>query len=531
MFRKNKKHQQPSLISNVQQLPERQKQRLEASWAGNFYREVFRRLDEGAFSILYSEIPSRPNVPVNILVGLEYLKAGMGWSDEELYDAFLYNIQVRYALGITELGESEFDLRTLYYFRERLNRHIVEKGENLLSKAFEQVTDEQVAAFKLKTGMQRMDTTQVASNIRDWGRIQLLVGVLQRVYRMLDESEQGQYQEDFQPYVREHSCHYMYRLKKEEHLEHLQRIGDFMQRMLVELAGKYEQEAVYQMLKRVFGEHYRMEAQKVKGVEDKDLTCHRLLSPDDFDATIRSRRGSEYHGYVANLSETYDPENSFQLITKIQVDSNQVDDPKLLLEALPNLQQRTTLETLYTDGGFGSFEVDQALVRGQIELVASAIRGRQPNPDRLSLADFAFELNENRIPTRISCPQGQAVEVSLRPFDKGYLAHFDLGICAQCPFAQSNRCPTHVANRHRQGFLSFTPKEFSAAKRRQQVRALTKTDRNLRAAIEATCRALKCRFPKGRFPVRGKFRMSCMLVGSAVLNNLRRINRFLLATG
>jgi hypothetical protein len=432
---------------------------------------VFSRLDEGAFSVLYAEIPSRPNVPVNILVGLECLKADMGWSDEELYDAFLYNIQVRYALGIRELGEGKIDLRTLYYFRERLYRYMVEKGENLLSKAFEQVTDKQMAAFKLKTGMQRMDTTQVASNIRDWGRIQLLVAVLQRVYRMLDETEQGHYQEDFQPYVREHSCHYMYRLKKGELLEHLQRVGEFMQRMLAELAGKYEQEAVYQMLKRVFGEHYRMEVQKVKGVEDKELSCHRLLSPDDFDATLRSRRGKEYHGYVANLCETCDPENPFQLITKIQLDSNQVDDPKLLLEALPNLQQRTTLETLYTDGGFGSFDVDQALVGGQIELVASAIRGRQPNPDRLSLADFAFERNENSIPTQIGCPQGQAVEVSLRPLDKGYMAHFDLAICAQCPFAQNNRCPIQLTSKHPLGFLYFTFKEFSAAKRRQQVRA------------------------------------------------------------
>jgi len=128
MFRKNKKHLQPSLISNVNQLPENQRQRLEQSWAGVFYREVFSRLDETPFSVLYADIPSRPNVVVNVLVGLEFLKSGFGWSDEELYDAFLYNVQVRYALGYNELGEGEFDLRTLYYFRERLNRHMQEKG-------------------------------------------------------------------------------------------------------------------------------------------------------------------------------------------------------------------------------------------------------------------------------------------------------------------------------------------------------------------------------------------------------------------
>ena len=129
MFRKNKKHLQPALLSQINQLPEQQRQRLEQSWAGVFYREVFSRLDETPFGVLYADIPSRPNIPVNVLVGLEYMKAGFGWSDEELYDAFLYNVQVRYALGYDVLGEGEFELRTLYYFRQRLQRYMQERGE------------------------------------------------------------------------------------------------------------------------------------------------------------------------------------------------------------------------------------------------------------------------------------------------------------------------------------------------------------------------------------------------------------------
>jgi hypothetical protein len=45
--------------------------------------EVFCRVDEAIFEVLYSDKASRPNVPVNVLVGLEILKAGFGWSDEE----------------------------------------------------------------------------------------------------------------------------------------------------------------------------------------------------------------------------------------------------------------------------------------------------------------------------------------------------------------------------------------------------------------------------------------------------------------
>ena len=98
--------------------------------------------------MLYSDEPSRPNIPVNVQSGLEMLKAGFGWPDGELYDAFCYNVQVRYALGYRDLSEGHFELRTLYNFRQRLANHMQETGENLVEKAFEQITDEQIDALR-----------------------------------------------------------------------------------------------------------------------------------------------------------------------------------------------------------------------------------------------------------------------------------------------------------------------------------------------------------------------------------------------
>ena len=86
MFKKNTKHQQPALISAASELPEKQRKRLQNSWASTFYQQFFCRINEETFAVLYSEVASRPNVPVNVLVGLEALKAGFGWSDEELYE-------------------------------------------------------------------------------------------------------------------------------------------------------------------------------------------------------------------------------------------------------------------------------------------------------------------------------------------------------------------------------------------------------------------------------------------------------------
>ena len=42
-------------------------------------------------------------------------------------------------------------------------------------------------------------------------------------------------------------------------------------------------------------------------------------------------------------------------------------------------------------------------------------------------------------------------------------------------------------------------------------------------------RSIKHPFPAGKLPVRGKFRMVSMLIGSAAVSNVRRIERYLQA--
>jgi hypothetical protein len=150
-----------------------------------FYHEFFCHLNEEPFSVLYADIPSRPNIPVNVLVGLEYFKAGFGWSDEELNDAFIYNRQVRYALGYHQLGKGNIDLCTLYNFHQHISRHMQEQGGNLMEQVFEQVTDENFVAFQNKTGKQCKDSSLVTNSTGEVRRLKLLVVVLQRVHNTL----------------------------------------------------------------------------------------------------------------------------------------------------------------------------------------------------------------------------------------------------------------------------------------------------------------------------------------------------------
>jgi len=252
-------------------------------------------------------------------------------------------IQVRYALGYRQLGEGYFEIRTVYYFRERLSRYIQESGINLLEKAFEQVTDAQIRAFQLKTGKQRMDSTQIASNICVLGRLQLLVEVIQRVHRMLSKEDQERYGEAFAAYTKGHAGQYVNHLRGGDTGEHLQKIGEMMQWLIEELRPGYGKEPVYQMFARVFDEHYRIEESGLKIKTGKELSAKSLQSPDDWEATYREKAKKSYKGYVANIIETCDPENELQLVTKIQVAPNTVEDAKLMEEALPDLKERTEL--------------------------------------------------------------------------------------------------------------------------------------------------------------------------------------------
>jgi hypothetical protein len=527
MFKKNHQHLQLPLTSHVDELPEKLRKRLENSWAGVFYREFFCRLNEAPFEVLYVDFPSRPNVPVNVLVGLEYLKAGNGWTDEEMYDNYCYDTQVRYALGYRQLGEGDFDLRTLYYFRERLSRQMQETGINLLDQAFEQVTDKQIAAFRIKTGKQRMDSTQVASNIRRMGRVQLLVEVLQRVQRMLNENDQERYAAVFAPYVQGHAGQYVYHMKTDETDIHLQRIGELMQRLLVELKPVYAAEPIYQVLERVFAEHFQLEQKTVVTKPNQALSASSLQSPDDLAATYREKRGKGYQGYIANLTETCDPENELQLITKVQTASNATDDSQLLAEALPNLKQRTELETIYTDGGHGGPASDVVLQEQQVEHIQTAIRGRTPDPEKLQLADFTIKLNQDGTPVQATCPHGQTEPVHPGVQKKAFVAHFAPEVCSKCPLV--SKCPAQPGQRDPRHHLRFTQATAHASERRRRSQEQQKEGRNLRAAVEATMRSIKHPFPAGKLPVRGKFRMASMLIGSAAVSNVRRIQRFLQA--
>jgi hypothetical protein len=346
MFGEHDKHLQFGLSDTVQQLPEKARQRLKASWADTFYREVFCRIDESPFTVLFSDEPSRPNSPINILTAADILKSAFGWSDEELYDEIQFNLQVRYALGLRDMGPVPFELRTLYNHRQRVSRHMQETGQNLLEGVFVQVTDQQLAALKLKTGHQRMDSVLVSSNMRQMTRLQLLVEVVQRVWRMLVEEDQACYAEVFQPYRQGTAGQYCYRVKGDEVAVHMEAVGQLMRYLVQRPHAGYGQQPAYRVLERAIAERFALVAGEGEGSHSgqvrvktgEEFSAHSLQSLDDWEATYREKRGQGHRGCVANLVESCDPGNAIQLITQLQVAPNSTDDEQMALDGVGGVE-------------------------------------------------------------------------------------------------------------------------------------------------------------------------------------------------
>jgi hypothetical protein len=428
-------------------------------------------------------------------------------------------------------AEGDFELRTLYNHRRRLSQYNLEHGSNLLEAAFVDITDQQITALTVRTGQQRMDSTQIASNIVIMSRLQLTVEAIQRLHRLLSEADHLRYAELLAPYVGETAGHYVYRVKGHAATEaQLQPVGQVLYQLLQAMAEQYGQEPAYQVAARLFSEQYQVTAETAQPKANKEISASSLQSLDDLEATYREKNRVGYKGYVANVTETCDPENALQLITAVQVAPNTAEDGALLAAALPELKQRTDLHTLYTDGGFGGPVSDTVLREQQVTLIQTAIVGPKPDADKLRLADFAITQDAQGLPLTITCPQGQTVPVTPGSKPQRFAADFASATCETCPLYSAGRCPPQPDHRRRSLRLTFNQAEVDKSQRHRRSRATRGAAHNPRAAVESTVRSIKQPFPAGKLPVRGLFRMTCLIVASAAMTNVRRIQRYLLGT-
>lgn len=179
--------QQLTLTDSTFNLTEREKRFLEKSWAKIFAEKVFPAIDENIFSPLYSDKASRPNTPVNVIVGALILKEALGDTDDELVEALMFDVRYQYALHTTSFEEQPLSDRTLSRFRARVLAYETEHDVDLIHECIVKMTREIAEFMNISPNMQRMDSMMIAANIKNLSLLELFYTCVTNLAKIINQ--------------------------------------------------------------------------------------------------------------------------------------------------------------------------------------------------------------------------------------------------------------------------------------------------------------------------------------------------------
>jgi len=528
MFKKNQKHKQADIFGFSSILPSSYVEEIEESVEQSFYELIFSRIQEEDFSCLYSENFSRPNAPINCIIGAILIQHKHHWTIKELFDNIKFNLLTKVALGLQTIHEVPFNQATFFNTQNRLNDYFVKTGINLLETLFDHLTEDQLKTLKIKTNIQRTDSFQAASNIRRYSRLQLLVEMLIRIHRVLSEDDQASFDDIFAPYVKKTSGQFIYRLDQAGIQAELENIGRNYQRIYTELFPRYHDVEIFTTFERIYTEHFTIVEEKITLIETTALLTNTLQSPDDLEATYVKKNMTAYRGYSVNIVETCHPENQLNLITDICVSANNVDDSVNLHKRLDVVKEKTPdITELHNDGGYGSQENDIKCSALGIAQIQTAIRGKKSAIDiTIEKTHTGAKLEESfghaSHQYQVCCPYQKVVATKGR---KSYKAIFDETRCAPCPLRdQCNFVKVQTDERRR---YYFSEKEYYRKKRAHNIVNIPPERRTLRANIEATVSEFKRKMPDDKVKVRGQFKTMVFAIATGIGINFGRIVRYM----
>ncbi len=518
MYKSNETHRQTHMFAFSLLLSAAMKEQLEQTPEAAFYQLIFCEIDESLFSVLYSGKTSRPNAPINVMIGALILKESKLWSYEEMFHDIAFDLRIRTALGLHDLVEVPFCSATIFNFQNRIMSHYIKTGEDLLEQVLDNLTAEQIERLGLKTSIQRGDSFLANSNIRSYSRLQLLVEVLLRLYRILSEADRATYHDLFAPYLKQSSGQYVYRLKQTDLTSRLETLAQTYHTLHQALAPTYQDVAIFQIFSRVYTEHFNVVEEKINVIPAKELSSSILQSPDDVDATYRDKDGDQSQGQTIHATETAHPDNPLQLITDIAVDTNNTDDSVILNKRLDPMMEKTPdLDELHTDAAYGSEDNDRKMEKLGITHIQTAIRGLvREVPLTITQTD--------KNAYQISCPHQT---VPSQPTKTRFKACFNQSICQTCPLAKA--CSTIPQKQGRIHY--FSHEDYLRSKRHQAILNIPVDRRKIRPNVEATVREFRRRMPDHKLKVRGKYKTRRFAVLMAIGINFGRIVRFQLGQG
>lgn len=513
MFKANN---QPELFGFENEPGNKARKALEGSKEKWFYYLILRNINELDFRDLYSDKVSRPNAPVNILVSALILKELKGISYDELMDSVMFDLRFKTALGLSDIGEVPFSRATLFNFQNRILDYQQQTGLNLIEQVFDNLSARQIKDLSLKADIQRSDSTLVSSNIKKYSRLQLLIEVLIRLIRILEEEDRLFISEELQPYLKKGTDKYIYGLKGNQLPHELEKLGKVYYRVFEWMSKKeqYHDKQEFINFEHAYREHFVVVEREVSPKPTEELTSSMLQSPDDPDATYRQKNGQQSKGFTINGTETANPENPVQLITDISVNPNNVDDSQILNDRVDKIKEKTPeLNEMHTDGGYGSQESDKKFEALGITHITTAVRGRESEIEKK-----IEQTSQSPEEYTVECPF-QKVQSS--PTKKRHKVRFDINICKKCPL--NDRCQIFK----NKGRYYFTHEDYLQNRRNRNIMDIPEERRKIRPNVEALMNEFKIRTPGGKLKVRGLFKATLFAFNAGIAINFGRIYRFI----
>ena len=514
MFRANDT-QQITMHDSFLSLPAHIQRLIEKSWAKDFSDVVFPAIHEERFSVLYSDVGSRPNTPVNVLVGSMLLKEYFGQTEEELLMSIYCDVLYQYALHLTQEEQPPVSDRSWSRFRERLLKYEKETGIDLMKAEMESLAQILADHMQLKGNVKRMDSLMVASRCKRMSRLEIIYTVNANAVRLLNRL-------GLPDYIPQNCVHYLdeedhnnviYRCRGEETESRLERTireaAELKQSLESAELTDYEE---YKLLSRALREQADEDAFGDFTPKDKkEIHSDSLQNPSDPDATFRRKAGEEYQGYVGNVVETLS-ENGLGIVTTMDFEQNIHSDSQFLKDYLEQRGEDAQPETLITDGAYGGTENVQLAEESGVELVATALTGK--NPD-VVIGEFLLSEDGSKV---IRCPMGHEPETSTYHPKTGMCrAKFSRSCCENCPYRDKCR-----AREQKKAFVvNVSVKMVDRARTLQKLstpryRHLAR----LRNGIECRPSLLRRRLDVDNLPVFGYFASKCFFMVKAGASNL-----------
>ena len=409
MFRANDA-QQMTMDDSYLRLPEHVRRLVDKSWAKDFAEIVFPAINEGRFSVLYSENGSRPNTPVNVIVGSLMLKEYFGLTEEELLMSIYCNVQYQYALHLTQEEKPPVSDRTWSRFRERLLAYESKTGTDLMKAEMESLAKVMADHMQLRGEVKRMDSLMVASRCKRMSRLEIIYTVNANAVRLLNRLGVTELlPQGCSHYLNEDDLNeVIYRCRGEEAESRLQRVIDeavALQKAL-EDAGLTDKEE-YALLSRALEEQTVPAEEKGKNCrsakDKKEISTDSLQNPSDPDATFRRKVGEEHQGYVGNVTETVN-DDGLGIVTGMDFARNNHSDSQFVKDYLAQREEDAAPETLIVDGTYGGEENVRLAAENGVELVVTALTGKDPDA---VMGEFNLSEDGTQV---LTCPMGHKPE-------------------------------------------------------------------------------------------------------------------------